>query len=111
MLGRRTQARVLWVFVHADKVLTNFYIVYALTAAPAVLTLTDSPALHHAMWWSLIVGAIALAVLGVIMAVGMGVIVSRGESLDFDWFRSHFVPDAEIDSGKPIPGQDEWIAQ
>ncbi|GAB07197.1 hypothetical protein M2359_001086 [Gordonia amarae] len=104
MLGRRTQARVLWMFVHADKVLTNFYIVYALTAAPAVLVLTDNPVLHRAMWWSLILGAIALAVLGVIMAVGMGVIVSRGESLDFDWFRSHFVPDTENGSGQAYSG-------
>ena len=53
---------------------------------------------------SLILCAIALAVLGVIMAVGMVVIVSRGDSLDFDWFRSHFVPDTEIDSGQADSG-------
>ena len=35
--ARGGRCRALWFAVHADKVLTNAYIVYALTVAPAVL--------------------------------------------------------------------------
>lgn len=102
--SRGGRCRALWFAVHADKVLTNLYIVYALMAAPMVLVFTDDPLLHRAMWWSLIVGAIALAVLGIIMATGMAVIVSRGGSLEFDWFLSHFDPHVVVPAATRADG-------
>ncbi|BDH56194.1 hypothetical protein [Tsukamurella sp. PLM1] len=95
---RGGRCRMLWFAVHADKVLSNAYIVYALTAAPLVLVFTDDPGLHRAMWWSLIVGAIVLALLGIVMATGMAVLGSRGDSLEFDWFLSQF------DRAVKVPG-------
>ncbi len=99
---RGGRCRALWFAVHADQVLTNAYIVYALTAAPLVLVFTGDPVLHRAMWWSLIVGAIALAVLGIIMATGMALLGSRGDSLEFDWFLSQFDPTVKVPGTGPV---------
>ncbi|KXO88976.1 hypothetical protein [Tsukamurella pseudospumae] len=96
---RGGRCRALWFAVHADKVLTNAYIVYALTVAPIVLVFTDDPQVHRLMWWSLILGAIALALLGIVMAVGMSLLVSRGDSLEFDWFLSQFDPTVRVPGG------------
>lgn len=101
--SRGGKYRALWFAVHMDKVLSNAYIVYALTVAPLVLVLTDDPGLHRAMWLSLIVGAIALAVLGIIMATGMSLLVSRGESLEFDWFLSQFDPTVKVPGAAAAP--------
>lgn len=82
--------RLLWLAVHADKVGSNSYIVYALFIAPPILTLVDDPAVTLAVWLSLIFGAIALAALGLFMAVGLGMASRDPDDLDFDWYRSHF---------------------
>ncbi|MFW0788037.1 hypothetical protein [Gordonia sp. CPCC 205333] len=93
MLRPPAQHRFLWLAVHADKVGSNAYIVYALFVAPPILALVDYPAVTLAVWLSLIFGAIALAILGICMAVGLGLAARSLDQLDFDWYRSHFESD------------------
>ncbi|GAB19300.1 hypothetical protein GOEFS_080_00120 [Gordonia effusa NBRC 100432] len=90
MLRPPTKHRLLWLAVHADKVGSNAYIVYALFVAPPILALIDDPSITLAVWLSLIFGAIALAILGICMAVGLGLAARNPDALDFDWYRSHF---------------------
>lgn len=95
--------RLLWLAVHADKVGSNSYIVYALFVAPPILALVDNQTVTVAVWLSLIGGAIALAALGICMAVGLGLAARKPDDIDYDWFRSHFeagVPSApQVDAG------------
>lgn len=82
--------RLLWLAVHADKVGSNAYIVYALFVAPPILALVDNPTVTVAVWLGLIAGAIALAALGICMAVGLGLAARTPTGIDYEWFRSHF---------------------
>lgn len=96
--------RLLWLAVHADKVGSDAYIVYALVVAPPVLTLVDDPAVRIAVWLSLIFGAIALAALGMCMAIGLGLASRNPDDIDFDWYRSHFESGVEIPPTSHVHG-------
>ncbi len=89
-MPRPPKHRLLWLAVHADKVGSNAYIVYALAVAPPVLALGDDRLVTKLVWLSLILGAVALALLGICMAVGLGWAARNPDDLDFEWYRSHF---------------------